>query len=341
MTEEEKYMKRALHLASLGLGTVAPNPMVGCVIVKNGVIIGEGWHRKYGEAHAEVNAVNSVANQDEITESTVYVTLEPCAHFGKTPPCADLLVRFKPKQVLIANEDTHPLVAGGGIAKLQQAGISVKTGVLGDEARKLNVRFFTQVEKNRPYVVLKWAQTADGFVARENFDSKWISNAISRKLVHRWRSEEMAILIGYRTALHDNPHLTTRDWVGKNPVRVVLDREGSLPQHLHLFDGEATTLVITQNANASYPNAEEIVISDWNAQAVLAALQQKKIQSVLVEGGTGTLNLFIKEHLWDEMRVFNSTVNFNSGIKAPRPSGQKIHSQQILNDRLDYYFRKE
>ena len=202
-------MQRALELARLGLGNVSPNPMVGCVIVKDGKIIGEGHHEQYGGPHAEVNAVQAVKDQSLLPQSTAYVTLEPCSHFGKTPPCADLLVRHQVKRVVICNEDPNPLVAGQGIERLRNAGIEVEIGLLREEGRVLNRRFFTAFEKKRPYVILKWAQTTDGFVARENYDSKWISNTYSRQLVHKWRAEEDAILVGTNTARYDNPSLTT------------------------------------------------------------------------------------------------------------------------------------
>ncbi|MEQ9412696.1 MAG: bifunctional diaminohydroxyphosphoribosylaminopyrimidine deaminase/5-amino-6-(5-phosphoribosylamino)uracil reductase RibD, partial [Cyclobacteriaceae bacterium] len=220
MISDKFYMLRAMELAKNGIGHVSPNPLVGCVIVYEGKIIGEGWHGKYGEAHAEVNAVNAVADKSILNGAAVYVNLEPCAHTGKTPPCADLLVKHKVKRVVIANVDPNPLVAGKGIAKLKDAGVEVLTGVLEEAGRELNKRFFTFLKHKRPFVILKWAQTSDGFIARENFDSKWISNEYSRKLVHKWRTEEDSILVGYNTALYDNPKLTARDWTGRNPVRI-------------------------------------------------------------------------------------------------------------------------
>ncbi|HEY1053815.1 MAG TPA: bifunctional diaminohydroxyphosphoribosylaminopyrimidine deaminase/5-amino-6-(5-phosphoribosylamino)uracil reductase RibD, partial [Emticicia sp.] len=228
---EEKYMLRALQLAEIGRGQVSPNPMVGCVIVHNHEIIGEGWHQKYGSWHAEVNAVNSVQDPSKLTQSTVYVTLEPCSHFGKTPPCADLLVKHQVKKVIICNDDPNPLVAGKGIAKLRAAGIEVEQGLLAEKGRALNARFFTYVEKQRPYIILKWAETADGFIAGENYDPVKISNALSHKLAHKWRSEEDAIMVGTNTARYDNPKLNAREWQGtKNPVRIVLDKRLQLEQ---------------------------------------------------------------------------------------------------------------
>jgi diaminohydroxyphosphoribosylaminopyrimidine deaminase / 5-amino-6-(5-phosphoribosylamino)uracil reductase len=246
MDMEILFMQRALDLAALGRGTVSPNPMVGCVIVHQNKIIGEGYHQQYGGAHAEPNAINSVRDKDLLSQSTLYVTLEPCAHWGKTPPCANLLIEMKVRKVVIATKDANPEVGGKGIYLLKEAGIEVITGVLEDQARELNKRFFTSMEKQRPYVILKWAQTRDGFIARENFDSKWISNSYSRQLVHKWRSEEDAIMVGTQTARYDNPMLNVRDWTGRNPLRIVLDRHMSLKSELHLFDGSQPTLRYNQ-----------------------------------------------------------------------------------------------
>ncbi|HKZ37838.1 MAG TPA: bifunctional diaminohydroxyphosphoribosylaminopyrimidine deaminase/5-amino-6-(5-phosphoribosylamino)uracil reductase RibD, partial [Chryseolinea sp.] len=239
---DEFFMLRAMELALLGSGLVSPNPLVGCVITYEGKIIGEGWHKKYGEPHAEVNAVNSVPDKRTLRESTVYVTLEPCAHFGKTPPCADLLIEHQIKKVVVANLDSNPLVAGEGIRKLRSSGIEVITGVLDKKGRALNKRFFTIMEKQRPYIILKWAETADGFVARKNFDSKWISDEYSRQLVHKWRAEEDAVLVGMRTAQLDNPELNVRNWSGRNPIRIVIDRFLKLNEKIHLFDGSQKTI---------------------------------------------------------------------------------------------------
>ncbi|EMR01058.1 bifunctional diaminohydroxyphosphoribosylaminopyrimidine deaminase/5-amino-6-(5-phosphoribosylamino)uracil reductase RibD [Cesiribacter andamanensis] len=242
MTQEQDrlYMQRALELARLGAGRVSPNPLVGCVVVHQERIIGEGWHRQWGGPHAEVNALESVADKALIAQSTVYVSLEPCNHWGKTPPCTDLLLQHTPRRVVICNADTNPRAAGG-LARLQEAGIEVATGLLAEEGRWLNRRFFTSVEKGRPHIILKWAQTADGYMARSDYSSKWISNPYARQLVHKWRSEEDAILVGSNTARHDNPRLTNRDWAPaqahalRQPLRVVVDRMLSLPEELHLF----------------------------------------------------------------------------------------------------------
>lgn len=332
------YMRRALELAEWGRGYVSPNPKVGCVIVHQDRIIGEGWHRAYGGPHAEVHAVNSVENQMLLPESTVYVTLEPCAHWGKTPPCANLLVEKKVKKVIIAATDSNPLVGGKGIEILKNAGIAVETGVLEEESRWQNRRFFTQIEKQRPYVILKWAQTEDGFVARENFDSKWISNSQSRQLVHKWRAEEDSILVGKNTAAYDNPRLDVRDWVGKNPIRVVLDSHLGLPKNLNLFDQSIPTLIFNTVKSEIIENLEWIRLSEINPEVILKELHSRKIQSLIVEGGSHILRQFIDSGLWDEARVFTAISRFDRGISAPRLNQNPLETLTIGTDRLDIYY---
>ncbi|WP_421875026.1 bifunctional diaminohydroxyphosphoribosylaminopyrimidine deaminase/5-amino-6-(5-phosphoribosylamino)uracil reductase RibD [Marinoscillum sp.] len=334
---DQQFMQRALDLATLGMGQVSPNPMVGCVIVHNEQIIGEGYHRAYGGPHAEVNAVADVTDKELLKESTVYVTLEPCSHFGKTPPCADLLVRHQVKKVVVCNEDPNPLVSGTGIKKLRDSGIEVEVGILANKGDELNKRFFTSFIKKRPYVILKWAQTADGFVARENFDSKWISNQYSRQLVHKWRSEEDAILVGKNTALYDNPALTTRDWDGKNPIRIILDRKLELNPELNLFDGRVKTLVFTEATGQSKENLEYIQVDQMTPGVILAELHKHNITSVIVEGGSQTLQSFIAANLWDEARVFISQNTFVTGIAAPTIKGELITEQDVLEDQLYIY----
>ncbi len=333
-----RYMRRALELAEWGRGYVSPNPMVGCVIVHGERIIGEGWHREYGGPHAEVHAIQAVENPDLLPEVTVYVTLEPCAHWGKTPPCANLLVEKKVKKVVIAATDSNPLVGGKGIEILKNAGIEVETGMLEKEARWQNRRFFTQIERQRPYVILKWAQTQDGFVARENFDSKWISGSQSRQLVHKWRAEEDAILVGKNTAAYDNPQLDVRDWVGKNPVRVVQDSKLNLLMDLNLFDGKIPTLVFNTIQNLSKKNLEWIKVSQITPQAVLQELHSRKIQSLIVEGGSQVLHQFIETGLWDEARVFTAPIAFEIGISAPTLNQNPSETLSIGIDRLDIYY---
>jgi diaminohydroxyphosphoribosylaminopyrimidine deaminase/5-amino-6-(5-phosphoribosylamino)uracil reductase len=338
MTQNERYMSRALELAELGRGAVSPNPMVGCVIVLQDKIIGEGYHQLYGGPHAEVNAINSVKNQADLSLSTAYVTLEPCAHWGKTPPCAHLLVEKGIRKVVIAALDSNPLVAGKGVDILQKAGIEVVTGILESRARVQNKRFFTQQEKQRPYVILKWAQSQDGFLAKEDYSSKWISNAQSRQLVHKWRAEEDAILVGKNTALHDNPSLTVRDWTGKNPIRIVLDPLLKLPNDLHLFDRQVPTLCFNTVKAGLIQNLEWVKIStQFEVLEILAELNQRKIQSLIVEGGAFVINQFIKENLWDEARVFTGPVSFESGISAPILPAKPQETISIQEDILHIY----
>jgi diaminohydroxyphosphoribosylaminopyrimidine deaminase / 5-amino-6-(5-phosphoribosylamino)uracil reductase len=340
MTPDELFMQRALELAFLGVGYVSPNPRVGCVIVHDGKVIGEGWHQKFGEAHAEVNAINSVQDKSLLKESTVYVNLEPCSHFGKTPPCADLLVHHGVKKIVIANEDTNPLVGGEGIKKLRGAGIEILTGVLEEKGRELNERFFTFVEKQRPYIILKWAQTADGFVAQSNYESKWISNEYSRQLVHRWRSEEDAVLVGTRTAAHDNPTLTVRDWTGRNPVRVVIDRFLRLSERLNLFDRTQKTICYNLLKHEEHPNLLLMRLDENNfLNHLVADLYKQRIQSVIIEGGAQTLQLFIGARLWDEARIGTSIRSFGEGIPAPIISGKIKLEQDIFGDKLRWILK--
>lgn len=338
MSQDEQYMRRALDLAVLGQGNVSPNPMVGCVIVHQDMVIGEGYHMVYGGPHAEPNAVESVGDPLLLPNATVYVTLEPCSHWGKTPPCADLLIDKKVKRVVIAAVDTNPVVGGKGIKKLQEAGIEVVQGVLEKEALEENRRFFTSLSQKRPYIILKWAQTQDGFVARENFDSKWISNPYSRQLVHKWRSEEDAILVGTLTAKFDNPKLNVREWVGKDPTRIVIDRNLSLEKDLNLFDRSQPTICYNQVQSSSGPNLEHCALQEgFDIEDVLADLHRRNIQSVFVEGGARILNTLISKNLWDEARVFTGPVSFGTGIKAPLIEGLSFQESTIMDDRLRIY----
>jgi diaminohydroxyphosphoribosylaminopyrimidine deaminase/5-amino-6-(5-phosphoribosylamino)uracil reductase len=338
MTSDELFMQRALELAKLGIGQTSPNPRVGCVIAHNNKIIGEGWHKKFGEAHAEVNAVASVEDKSLLKESTIYVNLEPCSHQGKTPPCADFLIKHRVRKVVIANVDTNPLVGGNGIKKLKEAGTDVVTGVLDKEGRELNKRFFTFIEKQRPYIILKWAQTADGFVAQKNFESKWISNEYSRQLVHQWRSEEDAVLVGTRTASHDNPMLNVREWSGRNPTRIVIDRFLRLNSHLHLFDKKVKTICYNLLKHEEHENLLFIRLNETNFVSELVAdLRKQKIQSVIIEGGAQTLQLFIDAKLWDEARVFTSSRIFGDGISSPTFKGALKATQHFQNDRLEVF----
>jgi len=340
MTPDELLIQRTFDLARLGVGAVSPNPQVGCVIVKDGEVIGDGWHRNYGEAHAEVNAVASVSDTSQILGSTVYVNLEPCSHHGKTPPCSDLLFQHGVKRVVISNLDTNPLVGGQGIKKLKEAGIEVVTGVLEKEGRELNKRFFTWHEKQRPYIILKWAQTTDGFIAHSNYESKWISNDFSRQLVHKWRSEEDAVLVGTKTAAHDNPMLTVRDWSGRNPVRLVIDRFLRLSDNLNLFDKSVPTICFNLLKHEEHTNLKLVRLDEKDfILHLIAYLHKEKIQSLLIEGGSQTLSFFIQAKLWDEARIFTSSRSFYQGIKAPALQGDLVSGEQISTDLLQVYHR--
>lgn len=337
--QDELFMQRALELATLGRGFVSPNPLVGCVVVHDHKIIGEGWHRKFGEAHAEVNALQGVQDKSLLPESTVYVNLEPCSHFGKTPPCVDLLLRHSVKKVVIGNIDTHPKVSGEGIKKLRDAGIEVITGILDKQGRELNKRFFTQVEKNRPYILLKWAQTADGFIARENYESKWISNEFARQWVHKWRSEEDAVLVGTKTAFHDNPQLNVREWTGRHPVRVVIDRFLKLSEKLRVFDQSQKTIVYNLLKHEEHENLLLIRLDEETfLPQMMNDLLRHNIQSVMVEGGAQTLQFFIDAGWWDEARVFVSKRTFGKGISAPRLNGNLFAEENVITDKLFTYY---
>lgn len=336
-------MQRALELAQLGKGTVSPNPMVGCVIVHKDTIIGEGWHRKAGEPHAEVHAVNAVKDKSLLSESTVYVTLEPCAHFGKTPPCANLLASFPVKKVIIGSLDPNPQVAGKGIKILKEAGIEVASGVLEEACNVLNKRFFTFMKEKRPYVILKWAQTEDRFIARTNFDSKWISSPMARQLVHKWRTEEDAILVGKNTAKHDNPQLTARDWHGKNPIRIVIDHHLTLAEGLHLWDGAVETLVYhTQGEAKIRDHATYIALPEEHfLEALLHDLHKRQVQSLIVEGGAATLQEWIDHDLWDEARVFTAPKYFGEGIQAPQfATFKQVKKEPVASDELAIFYRR-
>ncbi len=330
------FMQRCLELALLGMGDVAPNPMVGCVIVHNEIIIGEGYHQKYGEAHAEVNAIRSVKQTELLEQSTLYVSLEPCAHFGKTPPCSDLIIQHRIPRVIIGTIDRFAKVAGKGIERMQNAGIEVEVGVLEEECRELNRRFFTFHEKKRPYIILKWAQTLDGFIDTDRTETEhpsWITNALAKRLVHKQRSEESAILIGTNTAEFDNPSLTVREWIGNQPVRLVIDRHGRLDVGLHIFDQKAPTWVFT---GVEQPDRENLKMIRLHPEQnvipqLLTELYHRNILSVIVEGGSQLLNSFLELGLWDEAFVYTGNQFFGKGVKAPYICG-KTMDYEILDD---------
>lgn len=303
--------------------------MVGAVVVMDAVIIGEGYHQKYGGPHAEVNAINQVINTfsdyaDLLDQSVLYVSLEPCAHYGKTPPCADLIIKHKIPNVVVGCRDPFDAVNGKGIEKLRDAGINVEVGVLEEECKWINRRFFTRVQKHRPYIILKWAQTADGFVAPDNGTQHWITGEKSQKLVHQWRSEEDSILIGKNTALVDNPQLNVRYGNGKSPKRVVIDRRLELNKNLNFFDQSVETLVFNEIKTSIDGKNKFIALEDFDRyvpQYILYQLYLQDIQSVIIEGGATTLNSFIEAGLWDEARIFTGPGNLVAGIKAPTISG--------------------
>lgn len=334
------FMQRCLDLAAQGIGNVAPNPPVGAVIVYQNRIIGEGYHQQYGQAHAEPNAINSVLPQDKhlLSQSTLYVSLEPCSHFGKTPPCSDLIIKTGIPKVVIASPDPFELVNGQGIQKLRAAGIEVTIDILQTEANWLMRRFLTYHQQQRPYIILKWAQTANHFIAPTNKQQQWISNSFAKMLTHRWRTEEQAILVGTNTALADNPQLTARLWIGKQPLRLVIDRYGRLQNKpLHLLDNSLPTVVFTQthpNQNVNQANLQYIPINFEHQplQQILHFLYQQKIQSVIVEGGAALLNSFIDANLWDEARVFTAPIYWDNGLTAPLLSNAKLHQKQKIDD---------
>ena len=344
MNIHEKYINRCIQLARNGLGRTYPNPMVGSVIVHDETIIGEGWHQKAGLAHAEVNAVNSVKDQSRLKDSTIYVSLEPCSHFGKTPPCSDLIIARGIKRVVIGTMDPFAEVAGRGIKKLMEAGCEVKVGVLEKECIDLNKRFFTFHQKKRPYIILKWAQSEDRFLAPENKDKRrpvWITNSYSAQLNHRWRSEEMAILVGSKTVIEDDPKLNVRNWAGSDPLRVIIDPNLDAPENSSIFDGSQQTLIICET-NHSEKNSENVTFRqiDFSAkvpQQICEILYQNGIQSVIIEGGAFTLNSFLNEGLWDEARVFTGAIQLKNGIKAPISQGKLAKQMMLENDELKIY----
>ena len=322
---DEMYMRRTLQLAAMGLGNVQPNPMVGCVIVYQNRIIGEGFHQKYGEAHAEINAIDSVKESVLLQQATLYVNLEPCSHYGKTPPCAETLIRLQIPRVVIACQDPNPQVSGKGIEMLKQAGIKVVLGVLESEARFLNRRFFTFMEQNRPYIILKWAQTLDGFMdidrSGDNHSSYWITNEVLKFLSHRWRTQESAIAVGYRTVINDNPQLTARLISGKNPVRLIYDKSKTLSSNYNVFNNEAPTYC--------FSSLEEFKI----------LTQQHRLQSVIIEGGKKTLELFIRENFWDEARVLTGNSYFGKGLSAPQLGIVPQKVEHYGDNTVAFYYR--
>jgi diaminohydroxyphosphoribosylaminopyrimidine deaminase/5-amino-6-(5-phosphoribosylamino)uracil reductase len=337
-------MRRCLDLALHGLGSTYPNPLVGCVIVYNGSIIGEGWHQKAGGPHAEVNAINSVKDKRLLTEATLYVNLEPCSHYGRTPPCADLIIRKKIKKVVIGVVDSNEKVSGQGIRRLEENGVAVISGILEKECRAVNKRFFTFHEKHRPYIILKWAQSADAFIFPDPEMAKkgepvWISNSFSRQRVHVWRSQEASILVGKHTVLQDNPRLNVRDIMGQPIVRIAIDKNLEIPEDRHIFDNSFDTIIfnaVTEEKKEKV-NYVKLDFSVNILDQIMHYLYEQNIQSLIVEGGAFTLKEFLKADLWDEARVFCGAQEFNGGIEAPKLLLAPYKTEVILGDHLYWY----
>lgn len=342
MLTQEQYIQRCFELAQLAKGYVTPNPLVGAILVHNGRIIGEGYHKKYGQAHAEIDCLNSVQEEDKqhVPESTMYVSLEPCAHHGKTPPCANRLVQEKVKKVVICNKDPFDQVAGRGIDILQANGVKVTQDILQETGRWVNRRFFCYHELKRPYIILKWAQTQDGFIAPANKERFGISNKNSQQLVHKWRTEEDAIIVGYNTAMNDNPQLTARLWKGNQPLRIAIDRKLSLPTGHHLFDSTTPTWILNDQKEEKKKslNYVQVDFEDNIITQLLTLLYNAGKQSLIVEGGAVLLQHFIQMGLWDETRVLTGNKKLLDGIAAPTLSNAApVLTTAIVDDTLDLY----
>ncbi len=348
MQEHEPYMRRCLELAKLGSGSVSPNPMVGAVLVRDGKIIAENYHRRYGGPHAEALVVSAVLAaygseaRSIFSQATLYVSLEPCAHQGKTPSCAQLIANHGLRQVVVACRDPFDKVNGQGVAILEAAGVKVVEGVMGAEARRLNRRFMTRLAEQRPYIMLKWAQTADGYMAPSDGVQRWITGEASRQLVHRWRSEEDAVLVGVGTALADDPQLTVREWRGRNPKRVLIDQGLAVPMDAKLYDGSAETLVFNASRADWQTDVKYIALEAFDRylpQQIAYQLYLMDVQSSIVEGGRKTLDLFIEAGLWDEARVFSSSTSWGAGVTAPVLRGTAAKVKAVGQDTLSVYYR--
>ncbi len=337
-------MRRCIDLARLGGVNVAPNPMVGAVIVVDDKIIGEGYHAVFGGPHAEVNAINSVSDKSQLNKATLYVSLEPCSHHGKTPPCADLIIQHQFKKVVIGCVDTFSKVCGSGICAIKASGINVELGVLEKECRELNKRFFTFHERKRPYVILKWAQSRDGYLDGPRVDGdvgiRWVSAPETRALVHKWRGEESSILVGRKTVQNDNPSLTVRDYSGQNPVRIIIDSQAKLSENLNVFSDDAKTIIFNRRKDEQVGNIEWIKIQELSTELILSELYNRNILSVFVEGGSRTLQYFIFDNVWDEARVIVGNVLFGGGTKAPVLNRTPAYTVPFDSDMIYHYFRK-
>ena len=343
MYSDEFYMQRCLDLAENALGKTYPNPIVGCVIVHEGKIIGESWHKKAGDAHAEVNAINSVKDKTLLSTSTLYVSLEPCVHYGKTPPCSELIIKHNIPYVVVGCKDLYSKVSGKGIQSMRESGIKVDVDVLKDKCVESHKRFFTFHNKKRPYIILKWAETKDGFIApakQKLGEPFWITSKESKTLVHKWRSQESSILIGANTAKLDNPSLTVRLWNGNNPLRIVIDENLKLNNNLNIFNNSAKTLVFNNKKNIVFDNIEYCMI-DFNSihQEIMKSLYNKGVHSLIIEGGRETLQSFIDIGLWDEARVFVGNKNLENGVHAPKIKEKYISEEMVSSDLLRRYRR--
>lgn len=332
---DERYMARCIQIAQNGLGSTYPNPFVGSIIVHNQKIIAEGYTSAYGGPHAEVNAIRQIKDDSILKECTLYVTLEPCSHYGKTPPCCDLVIAKEFKRVVIGTLDPFAEVNGQGYLRLLENGIDVTLGVLEEECKELNRRFITFHQEKRPYIILKWAQTQDGYMGHDDVQ-KWITNRYSRQLVHEWRTEEQAILVGKKTALVDNPQLNTRFWEGKNPLRISIDKFLAIPRYFHLYDQSIPTVIFNAIEDREDKNLKLVKI-DFDSNIIppiLDYLYQNNFQTLIVEGGSDTIQKFIDMNLWDEARVLSSNAFWNEGILAPIVRGKRVSQQKIINDHV-------
>ena len=327
------FMSRCLELAKKGLGETYPNPLVGCVIVYKNKIVSEGWHKRHGAQHAESEAIEKTRDKDVLKESILYVNLEPCSHFGKTNPCADLIIKMKIPRVVIGCKDPNKLVNGKGIYKLEQANCIVELGVLKKQCENLNKRFFTFHKKKRPYIILKWAESKDGLMAPKNNKRFWLTNLYSRQIVHKWRSEENSILVGSQTVIDDNPKLTTRFWYGKNPIRIIIDPNNRMPYESDVKNEDAKTFILSKRNNLDDQRIELIKFTN-PIKEILSFLYKRKIQSVIVEGGAKTVSYFIKEKIWDQALVFKTNTLLREGIKAPEIKMKVKNKTRIDNNTL-------
>ncbi|MBK78073.1 MAG: riboflavin biosynthesis protein RibD [Flavobacteriaceae bacterium] len=339
---DEFYMKRCLFLAKKGIGYTSPNPMVGCVIVHKNEIIGEGWHKRYGSSHAELNAIKSVENTSLLSKSIIYVNLEPCNHYGKTPPCSELIIKYKIPKIVIGVKDPNNKVDGKGIEKLKKHGCEIKINVLKKDCINLNKRFFTFCEKKRPYVILKWARTKDGFIAplyERNKSGKiyWISNSLSIQRSHKLRSIEDGILVGVNTIINDNPSLTLRKWNGKSPRRYIIDPNLKINNKTKVMKDKYPLTIINSHKNLTIKNKKWIKCDFTKTSNILEILYKENIQSVIIEGGSKTIQYFIDENLWDEARVFTGEKKFFEGIREPKLDAKEIYQEKIGNNKLNIY----